>query len=110
MRNGRPARKDRPALAGLGDKIVDQLFEVYDGRVSAEADFVCYWFAKAREQLEEGLTRRVGLVATNSICSGASREVLDHVAESGRIFRGVERRAVGCRRSSDARFNRMFRC
>lgn len=86
MRNGRPARRHRPALAGLGDKIVDQLFEVYNGRVSAEADFVCYWFAKAREQLEEGLTRRVGLVATNSIRSGASREVLDHVAESGRIF------------------------
>jgi hypothetical protein len=31
----------------LGDATVDRLFRVYEGRVSAEADLVCYWFAKA---------------------------------------------------------------
>jgi hypothetical protein len=32
----------------LGDKYVDDLFAVYEGRVPREADFVCYWFEKAR--------------------------------------------------------------
>ena len=36
---------------GLGDETVETLFEVYDGRVPAEADLVCYWFAKAWEAL-----------------------------------------------------------
>ncbi|MFA5900080.1 MAG: class I SAM-dependent DNA methyltransferase [Hyphomicrobium sp.] len=86
MRNGRPATKDRPALAGLGDAIVDQIFQVFAGRVPAEADLVCYWFTKAREQIENGKTVRAGLVSTNSIRGGANREVLDDIAETGRIF------------------------
>ena len=32
---------------GLGDDNVETLFRVYEGRVPAEADLVCYWFAKA---------------------------------------------------------------
>lgn len=71
---------------GLGDAAVDRLFEVYDGRVSREADLVCYWFEKARAALKAGQTRRVGLVATNSIRGGANRKVLDHIAAESRIF------------------------
>jgi type II restriction/modification system DNA methylase subunit YeeA len=35
----------------LGDAYVDRLFVAFTGRVPAEADLVCYWFAKAWERL-----------------------------------------------------------
>lgn len=70
----------------LGDETVERIFRVYEGRVPAEADLVCYWFAKAQEALAKGKAQRVGLVSTNSIRGGANREVLDAIDESGRIF------------------------
>lgn len=72
--------------AGLGDHTVNQLFAVYDGRVSREADLVCYWFEKARAAVKGGQAKRVGLVATNSIRGGANRKVLDRIAAESRIF------------------------
>ena len=38
------------------------------------------WFDKAREAVDNGMTKRAGLVATNSIRGGANRVVLrpDH--------------------------------
>ena len=71
---------------GLGDAMVEALFNVYDGRVPAEADLVCYWFAKAWRALQTGHAKRVGLVATNSIRGGANRKVLQPIAEAGAIF------------------------
>ena len=87
---------------GLGDATVETLFEAYDGRVPAEADLVCYWFAKAWEALQADRAKRVGLVATNSIRGGANRKVLEPIAEARRDFRGVERRAVDGRRRGGA--------
>lgn len=72
--------------AGLGDQTVDQLFAAYDGRVSHEADLVCYWFEKALAALKGPKTKRVGLVATNSIRGGANRKVLDRIVAESRIF------------------------
>jgi type II restriction/modification system DNA methylase subunit YeeA len=57
-----------------------------ENRVSAEADFVCYWFAKAFEAMRAGRVSRVGLVATNSIRGGANRRVLDPIVAEGKIF------------------------
>jgi type II restriction/modification system DNA methylase subunit YeeA len=71
--------------AGLGDDMVEELFATYDGRVSREADLVCYWFEKARAALRGGRTKRVGLVATNSIRGGANRKVLDQIVAESRI-------------------------
>ena len=71
---------------GLGDAAVETLFKVYDGRVPAEADLVCYWFAKAWEALQAGRAKRAALVATNSIRGGANRKVLEPIAEAGAIF------------------------
>ena len=48
----------------LGDEYVDDLFQLYDGRVPAFADLVCYWFEKARAQIAAGKAKRVGLLAT----------------------------------------------
>jgi type II restriction/modification system DNA methylase subunit YeeA len=53
--------------SGLGDKDVETLFHVYQGRVPPEADLVTYWFEKARAQVAADQTKWVGLVATNSI-------------------------------------------
>jgi type II restriction/modification system DNA methylase subunit YeeA len=72
--------------SGLGDEAVEQIFTTYDGLVSREADFVCYWFEKARAALKAGHTQRVGLVATNSIRGGANRRVLDRIVSETRIF------------------------
>jgi type II restriction/modification system DNA methylase subunit YeeA len=70
----------------LGDEYVDALFALYDGRVSREADLVCYWFEKARAQIAAGKAKRVGLLATNSIRGGANRKVLARIKQSGDIF------------------------
>jgi hypothetical protein len=70
----------------LGDEYVDGLFQLYKGRVPAEADLVAYWFEKARKQLEEGKCKRAGLLATQGIRGGANREVLKRIKETGDIF------------------------
>ncbi len=72
--------------AELGDGYVNKLFEVYRGRVPAEADLVAYWFEKGREQVEKGECKRTGFLATQGIRGGASREVLKRIKESGDIF------------------------
>jgi type II restriction/modification system DNA methylase subunit YeeA len=70
----------------LGDAYVDALLKLYKDRVPAEADLVTYWFEKAREMVERGQVRAVGLVATQGIRGGANREVLKRIAGSGNIF------------------------
>jgi type II restriction/modification system DNA methylase subunit YeeA len=70
----------------IGDDYVNDLFKLYAGRVPAFADYVCYWFEKAREQIAKGQTQRVGLLATNSIRGGVNRRVLERIKETGDIF------------------------
>lgn len=72
--------------AELGDKYVDTLFKLYEGRVPAFADLVCYFFEKARAMIESGKAKRAGLLATNSIRGGVNRRVLERIKESGDIF------------------------
>lgn len=71
---------------GLSDECVDKLFQVWKGRVAPEGDLCCYWFEKARAQIEAGRCKRAGLLATQGIRGGANREVLKHIKESGDIF------------------------
>ncbi len=70
----------------LGDEYSEKLYNVFKGRVSAQSDFVCYWFEKARVQIAEGKTKRAGLISTNSIRGGVNRKVLEGVKETGDIF------------------------
>jgi hypothetical protein len=70
----------------LGDAYVDNLFKVYQGRVPAFADLVCYWFERARALIAEGNIQRAGLLATSSIRGGANRRVLERIKETGNIF------------------------
>ncbi|MCJ7502762.1 MAG: class I SAM-dependent DNA methyltransferase [Acidobacteriia bacterium] len=69
----------------LGDEIVGELFALYEDRVPAFADLVCYWFEKARAETTKHSARAV-LLATNSIRGGVNRRVLERIKESGDIF------------------------
>lgn len=77
---------DKKMRGELGDAYTEALRAAYKGRVPGGADFVCYWFEKARVQIEAGALRRAGLVATNSIRGGRNREVLDAIVKTMRIF------------------------
>jgi type II restriction/modification system DNA methylase subunit YeeA len=70
----------------LRDTYVDELFTIYDGRVPREADFVTYWFEKARAHVEQKKVSRVGLLATQGIRGGANRKVLERIKQTGDIF------------------------
>jgi hypothetical protein len=70
----------------LGDRQVQALFELYDGRVPAFADLVCYWFERTRSLIERGWVQRAGLLATNSIRGGANRKILERIKQAGEIF------------------------
>ncbi len=71
---------------GLGDDYVRDLFAAWEGEVPREADLACYWHEKARAMIEAGRVKRAGLLATQGIRSGANRQVLARIKESGDIF------------------------
>ncbi len=70
----------------LGDDYVEELFRIYGRRIPNFSDLCCYWFEKAREQIERGLCKRAGLLATQGIRGGLNREVLKRILESGGIY------------------------
>ena len=72
--------------AELGDQYVESLYALCGSRLHGEADLVCYWFEVARWMVQEGITRRVGLLATNSIRGGFNRRVLERIKDTGDIF------------------------
>jgi SAM-dependent methyltransferase len=72
--------------AELGDKYVEDLFNLYGKRVPAFADLVCYWFERARAMIDVGRAKQAGLLATNSIRGGVNRKVLERIKETGDIF------------------------
>jgi type II restriction/modification system DNA methylase subunit YeeA len=70
----------------LGHDYVERLFVAYGQRIPNFSDLCCYWFEKARYQIEKGYCERAGLLATQGIRGGANREVLKRVKETGGIF------------------------
>ncbi len=70
----------------LGESYVRALDRAYAQRVPGGADLVCYWFERSLRAMRAGVLTRAGLVATNSIRSGYSREVLDRIVQHSRIF------------------------
>lgn len=77
---------DKKMRGSLGSTRVIALRKLYQARVPGGADYVTYWFEKARAQILMGKTHRVGLVATNSIRGGANRKVLGRILDTTRIF------------------------
>uniref|UniRef100_UPI0013EB37B7 class I SAM-dependent DNA methyltransferase n=1 Tax=Candidatus Chloroploca sp. Khr17 TaxID=2496869 RepID=UPI0013EB37B7 len=81
-----PFLGDKKMRAELGDKYVEDLRKLFEGRVPGGADLVTYWFERAREFIERGKVKRVGLLATQSVRAGANRKVLERIKQSGNIF------------------------
>ena len=70
----------------LGDGYVEELRKIYGDRIPGQSDLCCYWFEKARQQIEGGECKRAGLIATQGIRGGANREVLKRIKATGDIF------------------------
>lgn len=70
----------------LPDSHTDHLFQLFGSRIPNYSDYCCYWFEKARQTVEDGNTKRVGLLATQGIRGGANRRVLERIKETGDIF------------------------
>ncbi len=81
-----PFLGDKRMRTELSDQYVDMLRGLYEGRVLGGCDLVCYWFEKANKQISLSQTKRVGLLATNSIRDGANRKILERIKENGDIF------------------------
>ena len=70
----------------LGVEQTNEIRGLYQGRLPAFTDLVCFWFENARTMIEEGRTRRAGLVATNSIRKNTNLNVMHRIVETSRIF------------------------
>jgi hypothetical protein len=88
-----PFLGDKLMRGELGDTYVEELRRVYSNRIPGQSDLCCYWFEKAREQIEQGRCRRAGLLATQGIRGGGNREVLKRIKNSGNIFFALSDRA-----------------
>jgi len=73
-------------LRELGDTYVEQLRQIYRGRVPGGADLVTYWFERSHTSIMAGDAKRAGLLATQAIRVGISRHVLDTIKTTGDIF------------------------
>ena len=78
-----------PFRESLGDEYVDAVYALYGSRIPNSSDLCCYWFEKARAQIEAGATRRAGLLATQAIRFQSSRPVLTRIKETGDIFTAI---------------------
>ncbi len=87
-----PFLGDKKMRNELGDDYVSKLRNLYSNRIPGQSDLCCYWFEKARSQIQSGRCRRTGLLATQGIRGGASREVLKRIKQSGDIFFAVSDR------------------
>ena len=87
-----PFLGDKVMRRELGDNYVEELRKIFCARLPGQADLCCYWFEKARGLIEDKKCRRAGLLATQNIRGGASRQVLDEIKKTGDIFFGVSDR------------------
>lgn len=81
-----PFLGDRRMRRELGDGYVTTLRKLYSEKLPPSSDLVCYWFEKARSQIEASTTTTAGLIATQSIRGGANRKVLERIKNTGDIF------------------------
>jgi siroheme synthase/SAM-dependent methyltransferase len=57
---------DKKMRGELGDVYTEALRAAYKGRVPGGADLVCYWFERARAEIEAGRLQRAGLVSARA--------------------------------------------
>lgn len=70
----------------LGVRETGAIRKVFEGRLPAFTDLVCYWFENARALIESGKLLRAGLVATNSIRKNTNLPVMHRVLATTQIF------------------------
>ncbi len=70
----------------LSDDYVMSLYGTFGLRIPNGSDLCCYFFEKARAEIEQNHAQRAGLLATNSIRGGANREVLKRIKQTGDIY------------------------
>jgi type II restriction/modification system DNA methylase subunit YeeA len=87
-----PFLGDKVMRRELGDGYVEELRRIYGDRIPGQSDLCCYWFEKARQQIESGEVKRAGMLATQGIRHGANREVLKRIKETGDIFFAISDR------------------
>ena len=78
-----------PFRESLGDEYVDAVYGLYGRRIPNSSDLCCYWFEKARAQIESGATKRAGLLATQAIRFQSNRPVLTRIKETGDIYEAI---------------------
>ena len=81
-----PFLGDKLMRGVLGDDYVEKLRALYADRLPGGVDICCYWFERARQEIERCRCKRAGLLATQGIRGGANRETLKRIKESGDIF------------------------
>jgi len=76
----------------LGDEYANAVYALYGSRIPNSSDYCCYWFEKARAQIENGNARRAGLLATQAIRFQNNRRALARIKETGDIFAAISDR------------------
>ncbi len=76
----------------LGGDYVKSLWQIFDDRLPPTSDFCCYWFEKARQQIEDAKCQRVGLLATATSKQVSSRCAFERIMETGHIFFAISDR------------------
>ena len=83
-----PFLGDRQLAADLGDGIRGRTFQQCTRNVSAgQSDVCCYWFEKARAQIETGELQARRAFGTQKIRGGANRRVLEGYRDRAIFFR-----------------------
>ncbi len=76
----------RLLLSQFGDEYVKAIYGLYGKRIPNSSDLCCYWLEKARAQIENGNSSRVGLLATQGVRFQSNRTVMSRIKETGDIF------------------------
>ena len=75
-----------PFRRELGNEYANSIYNLYGERIPNSSDLCCYWFEKARAQIEAGRCRRAGLLATQAIRFQRNQLTLARIKETGDIF------------------------
>ena len=81
-----PFLGDKKMIRELGESYVTTLRAAHLGDVSGGANFVCYWVHHAKKMMHKMGTKRIGLVTTNAIRSGADRKVLETLSKTAELY------------------------
>jgi hypothetical protein len=83
-----PFLGDKKMRRELGDQYVSSLRTIFASRLPGTSNLCCYFFEKARSEIERSRCTRAGLLATQAITRSTNRRVLEHIRETGDIFLG----------------------